>query len=228
MQQIKIFSDRRLEDHCTYCGDTPSTKDHVPSKVLLDSPFPDNFPVVPACSKCNNGFSLDEEYFACLLECAICGTTEISKLQRSKVKDLLEQNKSLHYRLMQAKTIFDGQIFFKPELNRVHNVALKHARGIVKYEFSECPIEDPVFLNVKPMPNMTLEGLDQFYSMAPQAIFPEIGSRAFKKLEIRGDQIFNSWTIVQEGAFRYSTCLSQGIKVKFVIREYLMCEAQWE
>lgn len=68
MKQIKTFSDLRLNTQCAYCGEYPETRDHVPSKIILENPFPENLPVVPSCLKCNNGFSLDEEYFACLIE----------------------------------------------------------------------------------------------------------------------------------------------------------------
>ena len=80
MKQIKKYSDLRLYGYCTYCGGEPETRDHVPSKILLDKPFPENLPVVPSCDKCNHDFSKDEEYFACLIECTLRGTTEPEKL----------------------------------------------------------------------------------------------------------------------------------------------------
>ena len=70
MIQRTHHSDERLDLICSYCGiNNPDTRDHVPSKILLDQPYPENLPVVPCCSKCNRSFSLDEEYVACLLEC---------------------------------------------------------------------------------------------------------------------------------------------------------------
>ena len=74
MDPRKLFVDERLTGKCIYCGRNPETRDHVPSRVLLDKPFPDNLPVVDACRTCNEDFSQDEEYLACLIECAICGT----------------------------------------------------------------------------------------------------------------------------------------------------------
>ena len=85
MEQIKPFSDSRLEGYCAYCGDITNTRDHVPSKILLDEPYPENLPVVPACSKCNQGFSLDEEYLACLIECIIVGSTKPRDVKRDKM-----------------------------------------------------------------------------------------------------------------------------------------------
>jgi len=87
VEQIKTFSDQRLDGHCIYCGNKPDSRDHVPSKVFLDRPFPENLPVVAACTECNQNFSLDEEYVACLLECTLCGTTEPKLLKRGKISD---------------------------------------------------------------------------------------------------------------------------------------------
>ena len=88
MKQIKTFSDNRLDYYCCYCGNAPDSRDYVPSRILLDEPYPENLPVVPSCSKCNNSLSLDEEYFACLIECILCGTTNIQRLKREKIKKI--------------------------------------------------------------------------------------------------------------------------------------------
>src|SRR5215212_9888063 len=95
MDPRKLFADERFTGVCVYCGGVPSTRDHVPSKVLLDEPFPANLPVVPACQDCNNGFSSDEQYLACLLECAITGSPDPTSVRREKVRRMLCENTSL-------------------------------------------------------------------------------------------------------------------------------------
>src|SRR5258708_37861125 len=95
MSSRRPFLDSRLDRGCAYCGSHPDTKDHVPSKVLLDDPLPINIPIVRACLKCNNGFSQDEEYFACFLECVIVGSVDPNDLQREKVKNSLKNNSKL-------------------------------------------------------------------------------------------------------------------------------------
>ena len=75
MDPRKLFVDERLIGSCVYCGGAPDSRDHVPSKVLLDDPLPPDLPVVEACSTCNGNFSLDEEYLACFLECVFSGST---------------------------------------------------------------------------------------------------------------------------------------------------------
>ncbi len=49
---------------CVYCGSTAGiTRDHIPPKSLFNKPRPHNLITVPACAKCNKGFSADDDYF---------------------------------------------------------------------------------------------------------------------------------------------------------------------
>jgi len=41
MNPCHLFMDERLTGMCVYCGAHPETRDHVPSKVLLDKPYRD-------------------------------------------------------------------------------------------------------------------------------------------------------------------------------------------
>jgi hypothetical protein len=38
------------------------TADHIPPKLLLARPYPNNLPTVPACRRCNASFQADDEY----------------------------------------------------------------------------------------------------------------------------------------------------------------------
>jgi len=73
MDPRQLFADERLTGICAFCGGHPESSDHAPSKALLDDPLPADLPVVDSCTACNNGFSSDEEYFSCFLECAYVG-----------------------------------------------------------------------------------------------------------------------------------------------------------
>jgi hypothetical protein len=144
LEQIKTFSDKRLDSYCAFCGEHPDTKDHVPSKVLLEKPFPENLPVVPACLECNRSFSLDEEYVACLIECTLHGTTDPNKLTRDKISKILLRKKNLKARLEKAKTVVSNNIYFQAEEKRVRNVVLKLAQGHSRFENSESQLEEPI------------------------------------------------------------------------------------
>jgi hypothetical protein len=125
-----IFVDERLKGRCVYCGGAPETADHVPSRVLLDEPLPKNLPVVEACRECNRSFSLDEEYFACLLECIVTGTTRNEALGREKIKRALARNSRLVSALESCRWEDEkGHIWWNPDETRIRNVILKLARG---------------------------------------------------------------------------------------------------
>lgn len=48
---------------CAYCGQPrASTVDHIPPKLFLARPYPENLLTVPACKKCNTSFQADDEY----------------------------------------------------------------------------------------------------------------------------------------------------------------------
>jgi hypothetical protein len=47
MEQLPNFGDQRTLAYCAFCGGETGTRDHCPSRIFLDQPFPDNLPVVP-------------------------------------------------------------------------------------------------------------------------------------------------------------------------------------
>lgn len=126
VKKVRPTGDVRQPDICVYCGGTPETRDHVPSKVLLDEPFPDDLPAVPACRACNHSFSADEEYLACLLECIVCCTTDPQALQRKKISDALMANPRLRHRIDKAQ---EGRLNWRPEAASIRNDVLKLAGG---------------------------------------------------------------------------------------------------
>ncbi len=48
---------------CIYCNfAVADTVDHIPPKLLLAKPYPDNLLTVPSCLKCNSSFQNHDEY----------------------------------------------------------------------------------------------------------------------------------------------------------------------
>ena len=160
MEQIRNFGDERQMTLCVYCSGVTETRDHVPSKVFLDEPYPENLPVVPACESCNHGFSLDEEYAACLVECALAGSVSPESLQREKVKRILSERPTLASRLWKAdERTLSGGVSFSVELGRVRSVALKLARGHAAFELSEPQPGEPSSVRVVPLLLMNAQEL---------------------------------------------------------------------
>jgi hypothetical protein len=230
MIQVKKFSDTRLDYFCSYCGEPAVTRDHVPSKVLLDEPFPENIPNVPCCLKCNQNFSLDEEYFACLIECAANGTTDISKLKREKIKGILSHSRLLHNKLKNAMKLEGDKIVFEPDVRRLKKIILKLARGHAKFENSEPQWEEPLSFFVKPLVAMSEDEIQSFFLIKSHGLLPEVGSRSLQRLIISNiGEVQPYWIEVQPEKYRYLISFDSGnIQVKIIIGEYLACQVIWE
>ena len=231
MDPKKLFIDERLKGHCAYCGAVSDTRDHTPSKVLLDEPYPDNLPVTGACSKCNGGFSADEEYLSCLLECVIHGRTAPDERFREKVATTLKARPAIAERIESGRQINENNnLVWQPEWYRVKNVVLKLARGHMAYELGLQHIEEPIIVDIVPIPSMTEEEFEAFNSLDDNAEspYPEIGSRAFVNCLTGKPTAYSGWHAVQEGRYRYAIGQSVGDWVKFVLSEYLACRVVWE
>jgi hypothetical protein len=230
MRQVPDYGDVRNKGFCVHCGAADETSDHVPAKVFLDEPFPENLPVSPSCFRCNNTLSLDEEYLACLLECVIAGGVDPDKIERPKVARSLTRNHRLAERLKKARNSFGDRVIWDFEAERVRKVLLKLARGHAAYELNEPQIAAPDIFSFKPLIAMTSSERDGFEGKteARLAPWPEVGSRAMNRLLIVGSDAYEeNWLVVQEGRYRYRTSQDEGLLVSFVIREYLACEVAW-
>lgn len=244
MDQHPDYADNRLIQGCIYCdAGKEETRDHVPSRVFLDLPFPTNLPVVPACYNCNNGFAQDEAYLACLIECALAGSTNPDSIQRPRVADLLRRTPALRARIEAAKSITDNLVSFLAERTRVETVFMKLARGHAAFELSLVLRQPPTSLIWWPLLMMTDEQRQSFDDVSVTRIFGEVGSRGMQRQLIvqaklvsqtTGEAstmnliIDNDWVDVQEGCYRYLAIHdSEGVKIKIVIAEFLACEVSW-
>jgi len=233
MDQLTPFSDERLMGACVLCGGGTETRDHVPSRVLLDEPYPENLPVVPACEECNGGLSLDEEYFACLLECTLAGAATPEAVRREKVRRILERKPALAAMLTQARMVSETGTTFNIDRERVNRVVLKLARGHAAYELSEPQHEEPTSILVAPLPLLSEEAREEFETgpaSAGLAPWPEVGSRAMQRLAfaVTGGLEDDGWTEVQPGRYRYKAFADGRVIIRMVISEYLACEVTWE
>jgi len=233
MKQMANYGDDRQKGFCVHCGGSTETRDHAPSKVLLDKPYPANLPILPCCQKCNEGFSLDEEYLACFVECIVSGLTEPSKLQRDNIKRILNVNSSLRASIEQAKeenlTLFgEKEVFWKPQEARARNVVMKLVRCHVAYELNEPRLDDPQHIMVTPLPQLNDIQRSRFESLPDTHLWPEAGSRAMQRLLIEDKAYSEGWITVQQGRYRYMTVGAEHVMVRGVLSEYLAYEVIWE
>lgn len=230
MQQVPDYADERRKGFCVHCGGDYETDDHMPSKVFLDRPFPENLPVSPACARCNEGFSKDEEYLACLVECVLAGAADPEKIVRSSIARKLRDQPRLRDRLAGARRVDGDTVIWDVETPRVRSVLVKLARGHVAFEVNEPQLEEPVSVGFAPLVSLTSDQRASFEQEDSEpAIWPEVGSRAMSRMVIvSGEAYDQGWLVVQEDHYRYRVLQDDGLRVKIVIREYLAAEIRWD
>lgn len=230
MDQLRSFADDRLLVGCIHCMGPTQTRDHVPSRILLDEPYPENLPVVPACALCNQGFSLDEEYFACLIECAKAGSLEA--VERPKIRRILQDSPALAARFAQARTKApDGTVFFAAETERIKRVVLKLARGHAAYELNEQHLDEPSHIMFVPLSALDEHARHHFETPPEPTVWPELGTRAMQRMVVStaGPSVFGpAWLRVQPSQYRYLALAEEAVMVRLVIGEYLACEVIWD
>lgn len=228
MKQLPNYADQRFNGQCVYCGASPDTKEHVPPKVFLDKPFPENLPTVEACAECNNGFSLDEEYMACLLDCVISGTADPNNLQRETIRRILESRPQIAKRLQNACRVENGGIHFEVEYDRIEKVVAKMGLGHVLYELNLLFSESPQ-VEITPLQFFSDHDIMRFedFSNRTSHFWPEVGSRAMQRLLEKDENCINGWVIVQPQRYRYAVTQSGITEVRMVFSEYLACTVCW-
>lgn len=224
---MRDFGDSRAIAYCAFCGGNTETDDHCPSKVLLDEPYPEQLPVVPACKKCNAGFSLDEEYIACLISCMSSGTTNPPAQARIKISQILIEKPSLKQKIESSRTVDNDSFVFLPEQERVASVVKKLAQGHILYELHELFIHHPSSLFFHPIHLLNQTERTSFEHPVVPSVWPEVGSRMMQRL-ITGTGLDPAgWIVVQPTRYRYHLTYCAGICVRIVIQDYLACQISW-
>lgn len=116
---------------CIYCGNPDTSREHVPTRCLLEKPFPPNLITVPSCSSCNQSFSLDEEYFLAVLSQIGTSSRLTNKIQDGGCVDRMFSRKPrLDDRITRSLKPVGNRIYLEPELERIHRVIQKIAAGL--------------------------------------------------------------------------------------------------
>lgn len=229
MIQIKNYADSRHTSLCAYCAafETKLTKDHTPSKVFLEKPYPENLHIVPACLDCNNNFSPDEEYLSYWIEIALFQQTGIKTGRYKKAVRALDRNITLKKGVLEENLLNKNNILPLDEA-KFNNIVFKLASGHSLFKQNIPQYNTPA--SIKWFYLQTLDVTDRhLFEQEPQMdIFPEVGSRTVIVIDAYGCPRY-SWEIVQEGTYRYLVASDENsIIVKIVFREFLACEVIWE
>jgi hypothetical protein len=172
---------------CIYCGNPETSREHVPTRCLLEKPFPPNLITVPSCLSCNQAFSLDEEYFLAVL--SQIGTSHLltNKIQEGGCVDrMLSRKPLLDDRITRSLKPSGNRVYLEPELERINRVIQKIATGLY-YQRYGFPIS-----------------LDQIQAMG---VFPyniEDKRPAGIILASHSEKFVSKrWHLIQRGVFRY-------------------------
>lgn len=237
MEQIRTFLDERLDfGACVYCGGrlkgATTNVDHVPTKGLLDEPYPPNLPTVKVHTVCNSQFSADELFLVVLLGCVLAGTTDIGPETDPRTANRLGSNPRLRGEIAAARQVAfakpgDPQIWWSVDPQRVTPVFVKNARGHVLFELGDSVLGSQKgvrFGAIELMDERRRSEFEDVHAGTDLALLPEIGSRSFVR-RATGVDLVDGWVVVQAGVYRYSVVdIGDEIRVRSVIREYLATE----
>ena len=220
MLQRPEYGEGHPERVCCYCGGYADTVDHVPSKVFLDEPYPENLPVVPCCRKCNEEFSLDEEYVAVLLECVRLQTFDPDQFKREKVIKIDKHTPAILNTVRESVLqLLDGHYTINPENARLKRVLTKLIAGHLRFEgldqlFLHFGLKIDFYQDI----HTNGEFYRRFYSPINSDLLPEVGSRALIAL-VENDYAGSPWFTVQPG--RYEYCVApDNSEVRIIIQDF--------
>ena len=236
MDNLRNFGDQRMQGFCVHCGGPPETRDHAPSKIFLDEPYPSNLPVAPCCANCNEGFSLDEQYVACLVECVLHGSTDPGKLSRKRIAKTLNADQALRARIERSRNeglpFGEGEtiVDWRPEESRVRNVVLKLARCHAAFELNEPKLEEPDHCFFASLTALNAEQRDAFETVPNGGfgVWPEVGSRSMQRLIAPSQSYVGGWLHVQDGRYRYMAAFEGSVMIRGVLSEYLAFQVLWD
>lgn len=220
MIQRPEYGEGHPERMCCYCGEWADTVDHVPSKVFLDKPYPENLPVVPCCRKCNEQFSSDEEYVAVLLECVRWQTFDLEQFKREKIRKIVEHNPLILKTVMgTVHPLLDGRFSIDPENARLNKVLTKLIAGHLRFEgLGQWFFHDGLDITFYQDIHANQEFYRQFHSPVFSGLLPEVGSRAMITMVEKGSA-GSWWFRVQPDIYDYCVAPDNS-EVRIVIQDF--------
>jgi len=234
---LRDYADERHKGWCIHCktvlGNVESNLDHVPSRTILDRPFPNDLPTVRICKSCNTSFSNDEEYFTAFLGSVLAGSAAPDQQVVARSEKILGSNHRLQDEIesqLQIVKDADGndQVTFVPDIARIQNVVVKNARGHVLFEHGQPAEGEPARVAIQPIPTLPPDMLANFETIDYGAGWPEVGSRLMQRLVTGDDMRPDGWVVVQPNVYRFAVMDKDQFVVRTVIREYLATEVAWD
>jgi len=151
-------------------------------------------------------------------------------MNRERIEKALSEDTTLAETLRQARREQDGIVMWDFHKSRVENVILKLARQHAAYEFNEPQLDEPIYVSFKPFISMSESEREAFENPEPPEFspWPEVGCRAMLRIVQGPDVAESGWIVIQDGNYRFRVLMDGGIRVQFVLREYLACDVLWK
>ena len=139
-----------------------NNRDHIPTKALLNHPYPENLPIVSTCQECNSGFAQDEEYLAGFLASVISGSSTPDQHRFPVAARILNHNPRLRIRIEHSRRVQEtpcgsSQILWNPEIERIKRVIVKNARGHIFLELKQSVAATPSRIEIIPLERMSIQ-----------------------------------------------------------------------
>lgn len=240
--KLRCFEEfrRSADTRCIYCGGIADTREHIPPKIFLNKPYPDNLFDLPACKNCNNGFSADELYSEVFIDTLKTISSYSEKISDNNV--VRSQRTTAYNDAKQSYEAYLKTKRFAPN-ERLNRVILKLAFGHSVFEVNEGAAawhDDMLIKKIEIRYRFELNDADiaEFYSpvFMDGKLLPEIGSRAFHNIyviepvdkdsltskDIADRQVVTLWTTVQENNYEYIVWIEHnGIHIKMAIHNFV-------
>lgn len=227
-----IEKNKRFDSICIYCRtNVANSREHLPSRIFLDTPYPEEYSVVPACDKCNGGFSADEVYVSSFIDKLRNELSNNGFPLREKTISAINHDKELEKILNEQIRTENGKILVNYVPESFSKILIKLAKGHL------CQAQDKVFdsdcsteCNFKFKPDLSEDELYHFEELPHVDKVSECGSDFTHGLLIVAgiglpSQIFVPWKEVQDGNYRYLTYFEHdNYIVRIIICETLFAE----
>lgn len=224
--------DKKGQFKCIYCYEKADSREHIPSKVFLNEPFETNLAILPSCKSCNNSYSENEQYLACLIDYVQCKMSNLKAVKRSKIQKAFNVRPHIKNQLEESTKYNDnGDIeYIEIDDNKIQKILLKLSIGHATYSLSSIHLGEPSAINYKFFPQLTNDEMYNFNLEPICDVLPEIGSRGGTYISILNDAIpLATWNIIQDNQYRFLAFNNKNSTiVRVVIGEYFYLEVIWD
>lgn len=215
---------KKEKSYCIYCSDIADSREHLPPRIFVDNPNLNEWCIVPACNKCNNGYSTDEQFVACAIEYILAEINYGGSIQRNKIKKTFEKRPHILEKIKSLCIFENGSLKIDNSvIEKIKMVVLKIARGHLMYDCNEFLNDEDVQFLMAFKPQLEQKKLEKFNMTIVCNCLPEFGSRMSNQLYINNNnEIVIPWKIIDNDNYRY--LISPDGIIRIVIREFLYIE----